>query len=361
MNKTKSILIIVVLIAIGASFIIGPMMKGGSSSENEELAATFDFEENLAVKYGHLIPLKINVSSTEIAKIELFYNDSLFQTWNSPTKDIMYDFRADYFGLGAKQLTIQTTLKSGSVQTDGRLVRVLSDEEPQQWKFSILSSSQHNNTHFTQGLEFNDGILFESTGQKGLSKVMQVSPSNGQAIKEIGLDANYFGEGITIMGDKLYQITWQEQKCFVYNKNTLVLESDISYTGEGWGLTNDGKSLIMSDGSERIYFRNPKTFQIERIIEVYDQLGPRIRLNELEYIDGLIYANIWMLDLIVVIEPNTGKVLAEIDGAEVAKLARGKGEVMNGIAYDSNQKSLLLTGKNWDKFVKVSVNKQQPL
>jgi glutamine cyclotransferase len=190
---------------------------------------------------------------------------------------------------------------------------------------------------------------------------MQVSPSNGQAIKEIGLDANYFGEGITIMGDKLYQITWQEQKCFVYNKNTLVLESDISYTGEGWGLTNDGKSLIMSDGSERIYFRNPKTFQIERIIEVYDQLGPRIRLNELEYIDGLIYANIWMLDLIVVIEPNTGKVLAEIDGAEVAKLARGKGEVMNGIAYDSNQKSLLLTGKNWDKFVKVSVNKQQPL
>jgi glutamine cyclotransferase len=362
MNKTKSIIIIVVLLALGAAFVVGPMLnKGSSGIDDETVSASFDFKENLATEYGKLIPLKINIHSKDIQKVELFYNDSLFQTWNKPTKDIMYDFRADFFGLGAKQLTIQTTLNSGKVETDGRLVRVLSDEDPQQWKFSILGSSQHNPAHFTQGLEYNNGVLYESTGQRGESKVMQIAMSNGLPTKEIGLDATYFGEGITILGDKLYQITWQEQKCFVYNKSTLVLESDISYTGEGWGLTNNGKSLIMSDGTERIYFRNPKTFQIERIIEVYDKVGPRSRLNELEYIDGLIYANIWMLDLVVVIEPNTGKVIAEIDGSEVAKLARGKGEVMNGIAFDPLQKSVLLTGKNWEKFVRVTVDKKAVL
>jgi glutaminyl-peptide cyclotransferase len=360
MNKGRSIFIIVVLIAVVAAFVLGPLL-GNKNSEETIKAAHFDFDENLAAKYGELIPLKIVIPSEEITKLELFYNDSLFQTWNNPSKDIMYDFKASFFGLGAKQLTIQSTMKNGNIATDSRLVRVLSDVSPENWTLAISESFPHNPSHFIQGFEMNDGVLFESTGQRGQSKVMHIDLKTGNATKEIGLDANYFGEGITIMGDKLYQITWQEQKCFVYNKKTLELENDISYTGEGWGLTNDGKSLIMSDGTERIVFRNPTTFQIERSIEVYDQVGPRTRINELEFIDGLIFANVWMLDLIIVIDPNIGKVLAEIDGSEIAKIARGKGEVMNGIAYDKSKGLLYLTGKYWSKTVAVNVQKESVL
>jgi glutamine cyclotransferase len=358
MNKGRSIFIIVVLIAVVAAFVLGPLMRNQHNTEEGVKAAQFDFEENLATKFGDLVPLKIIVPSKDIAKLELFYNDSLFQTWNNPSNDIMYDFKASFFGLGAKQLTIQSTMKNGNITTDSRLVRVLSDVSPENWTLSILDSYPHNPSHFIQGFEMNDGVLFESTGQRGQSKVMHIDLKTGNATKEIGLDANYFGEGITIVGDKLYQITWQEQKCFVYNKKTLELINAISYTGEGWGLTNDGKSLIMSDGTERIVFRNPNTFQIERSIEVYDQVGPRSRLNELEYIDGLIFANVWMLDLILVIDPFTGKVLAEIDGSEIAKIARGKGEVMNGIAYDKNKGLLYLTGKYWSKTVSAKLQKE---
>jgi glutamine cyclotransferase len=128
---------------------------------------------------------------------------------------------------------------------------------------------------------------------------------------------------------------------------------DFSYTGEGWGLCNDGKSIIMSDGTERITFRNPENFQIERTIEVYDQVGPRAKLNELEYIDGKIYANVWMLDLILVIDPNTGKVIAEIDASNVSMEGKGTGDVLNGIAYNPVSKKLYLTGKYWNKVFEV--------
>jgi glutamine cyclotransferase len=121
----------------------------------------------------------------------------------------------------------------------------------------------------------------------------------------MGLDASHFGEGITILGDELYQLTWKNQKCLVYNKSDFKSIKEFTYTGEGWGLCNDGKSLIMSDGSERIYFRNPKTFDVERTIEVYTDQGPIARLNELEYVDGLIYANIWTSNNVAVIDPAT--------------------------------------------------------
>lgn len=358
MGKGKRIAILVVLGVGILAFVLGPLLrKGSEGTDMREAPAVFSFPDNLAVRLNEIAPIEIEVTTDDISELVLIYQDSIFKRWTNPKGTIRYNFEGDYFGLGARQLVLQSTVKSGEVFTDVRLVRVLSDVDPVERKARVVGLFPHNPVHFTQGFEFSNGVLYESTGQYNESKVMQIGLATGNAIegKSIGLDGNYFGEGITVLGDEIFQITWQEQKCFVYNKNTMQLLKDLSYTGEGWGLCNDGKSLIMSDGTERLYFRDPKSFQVQRVIEVYDRVGPRVRLNELEYIDGKIYANVWMLELILVIDPNTGKVLEEIDGSEVAKQARLGGEVMNGIAWNPATKKLYLTGKNWRKTAEVVI------
>ena len=237
------------------------------------------------------------------------------------------------------------------------MVRVLSDVKPSNWIAKIKTEFPHSSSSYTQGLEFNSGVLYEGTGQYGESMVAQTNLTSGEInpTKNIRLDENYFGEGITVMGDKLYQLTWKEQKCFVYDKNSMQLIKDIPYIGEGWGLCNDGKSLIMSDGTERITFRNPTNFSIERVIEVYDDQGPIQQINELEYIEGKIYANIYTTNKVVVIEPMNGKIIAIIDGSEIEKLGRGLGEVMNGIAFNNGK--IYMTGKHWPKLFEVTIQK----
>ena len=156
------------------------------------------------------------------------------------------------------------------------------------------------------------------------------------------------------MNDILYQLTWTQQKCFMYDAKTLEIKSkQFTYTGEGWGLCNDGKFLIMSDGTERIVFRNPENFQVVKSIEVYDNVGPRSKLNELEYINGKIYANVWMLDMILEIDPETGKVLTEIDASSPAIVGRNGGEVLNGIAHNPATNKTYVTGKYWTKLMEV--------
>jgi glutamine cyclotransferase len=354
--RGKQILILIFVLLIIAAIVIIPNLGGKSTGIiDEKLASEFTFDENLAVTFGDKTPVSFVVSNPDVKKIDIFLNDSLLKSWSNPIEkiDLIVDF--SFFGLGAKNLSLVSTLKNGKESVDSRMVRILSDIEPETLSATVIKSFVHNPNSFTQGLEFSEGILFESTGLNGKSKIAQVNLANGFITKEIGLDATYFGEGITILKNKIYQITWQNQKCFVYDKNSLLLEKDMSYSGEGWGLCNDGKGIIMSNGSEILTFRNPETFQIERTIEVYDKVGPRVRLNELEYIDGKIYANIWMLDIILVIDPATGKILAEIDCSDVVKAGKGNGEVMNGIAYNQLTKKLYLTGKNWDKVLEVEI------
>jgi glutamine cyclotransferase len=326
-------------------------------AENEKIPAEFTFEDNIAVVYEQVVPVGFKVNEKDVVQIELIFNDSIFKTWANPSGKLSFDLDASFYGLGAKLLTLKSTLKSGETYTDQRLLRVLSDVAPQQWSVSIVQSFPHNPLSFTQGLEFSDGELFESTGDPnhdGSTIVSKVNLKTGATLEKNGLDANFFGEGITILNNKVFQITWREQKCFVYDSKSLQMKlKDFSYTGEGWGLCNDGKSIIMSDGTERITFRNPENFQIERTIEVYDQVGPRAKLNELEYIDGKIYANVWMLDLILVIDPNSGKVIAEIDASNVSMKGKGTGDVLNGIAYNPVNKKLYLTGKYWSKLFEV--------
>jgi glutaminyl-peptide cyclotransferase len=328
-----------------------------SCKEEAKNPAAFDFVENLATKWTQVVSIKMNVPTEGIQKVELYINDELLQTWKKPTQELSFPFDAATFGIGAHKARLTTTFEDETIHNDDRIIRVLSDIKPEIWFAHVKNTFPHLTTSFTQGLEFSEGLLYEGTGQRGQSMVAQVDLNSGKTILFNKLDNNFFGEGITIFGDYIYQITWQEQRCFRYNKNTLVLDKDFNYTGEGWGLCNDGKSIIMSDGSERIYFRNPETFAFERMIEVYSHLGPISKLNELEFIDGYIYANVWMSNRIVVIEPETGRVIAEIDGTEVEQTGRKYADVMNGIAYNKENEKLYLTGKNWDGLYEVTIEK----
>lgn len=356
----KKYIIIGLIAVIGASMFIVPMLNnsGVGTDETDEIApAEFAFKDNLATRWDEVVAIDIVINQEDIETLELVYNDSVFKTWSNPKGKINYKFNAGFYGLGTRTVELRSTLADGSSFVDNRMVRVLSDVVPEIWIAKIVSSFPHKSTSFTQGLEFDGGLLYEGTGQRGQSLVAQVDLNSGNHLKTMGLDANYFGEGITILGDDLYQLTWQEHKCFVYDKKTLQLKKDIAYTGEGWGLCNDGNYLIMSDGSERLTFRDPKTFSIVRTIEVYTHQGPVTNLNELEYADDLIYANVWMTNKIAVIDPNNGKVLAEIDATQLSKEGRGNGDVLNGIAMNDKNGKWYLTGKNWIKLFEITFSK----
>lgn len=356
----KKYLILGLIVAVIGAMVLVPLLKNTSADDGleNEAAAVFDFKDNLATRWDEAVNISLKIQSEEVVKLELFYNDSLFQTWEKPNSTINYLFKAGYYGLGTRGLKLVATLSDGTTTIDERMVRVLSDIDPEIWIAKAVTSYPHSVTNFTQGLEFNEGMLFESTGQKGQSMVAHIDMATGASLKKMGLDANYFGEGITVFGENVFQLTWQEQKCFIYNKNTLQIEDDIAYTGEGWGLCNDGKSLIMSNGTERLVFRNPKTFEIERTIEVYTNEDAVANLNELEYgPDGYIYANVWMTNKVVVIDPMNGKVLAEIDATDLGTQGRGNGDVLNGIAYNPATKKWYMTGKNWMKLFEVTFNK----
>ena len=357
----KKYVIIGLLLLAGLAMIIGPLLQNEKVIEQDVHPAEFAFDANLATRWDEVVPLKMRVNSEDVVKLELTYNDSVVQTWTNPKGELNLEFNAGYFGLGTRSLVLLATLKDGTTFMDSRMIRVLSDIKPEIWIAEIVNTYLHEATSFTQGLEFSDGILYEGTGQKGMSFVARVDLKTGKIDKKMELAGNYFGEGITVLKDELYQVTWQEQTCFVYDKHTLQLKRDMKYTGEGWGLCNDGESLIMSDGTERLTFRDSETFRIIRTIEVYDDKGPISKLNELEFIDGLIYANVWMTNSVVVIQPENGKVLAVIDGTELIREGRNGGDVMNGIAHDKRTGKTYMTGKNWTKLFEVRFKKPEAI
>jgi glutamine cyclotransferase len=221
--------------------------------------------------------------------------------------------------------------------------------------YKIVNTFPHDPQAFTQGLEFHDGYLYEGTGLKGKSSLRRVELRTGRILQIHRLPSEYFGEGITILGDKLYQLTWQNGVCFVYDRRAFRQITQFRYDGEGWGLTNDGKHLIMSDGSEVITFRAPDTFAEVRRITVRAQGKPVKNLNELEYIEGEIWANIWYSDIIARIDPSTGIVKAWVDLEGLPVPNRDIEAVLNGIAYDRQNKRIFVTGKNWSKLFEIEL------
>ena len=227
----------------------------------------------------------------------------------------------------------------------------------------------HDPNAWTQGLVFADGILYEGTGLNatstpiGKSDLRKVDLDTGKIIQQLPLDEAFFGEGITVWGDTIYQLTWKEQTGFLYDKETLAELDRFAYPTQGWGLTHDGTSLIMSDGSATLYFRNPETFEeIERVPVTY--LGqPVPQLNELEYVDGAVYANVWQTDVIVRINPATGAITGVIDLAELLTYAPPfdtPASVLNGIAYDEESNRLFVTGKWWPALFEIELVETDP-
>ncbi len=221
--------------------------------------------------------------------------------------------------------------------------------------YEVVHAWPHDPGAYTQGLVFHDGKLLESTGQVGHSSLRRVEIESGKVLQKLDVDAPYFAEGITLLKGKIYQLTWQHQVGFIYDAWTFEKIGEFHYQGEGWGLANDGQSLILSDGSNHIRLLDPANFQVRKTIAVVDGSAPVNELNELEYVQGEIYANIWHADRIARIDPRTGAVLGWIELTGL--LARGEVSdeeaVLNGIAYDETNRRLFVTGKLWPKLFEI--------
>jgi glutamine cyclotransferase len=223
------------------------------------------------------------------------------------------------------------------------------------YTYDVVNVWPHDRGAFTQGLVFLDGTLLESTGLNGHSTLRRVDLKTGAVTKQVEVPAQFFAEGLALLDGKLFQLTWQNQKGFVYDLKTFQLEREFSYEGEGWGLATDGHKLIMSDGTDQIRFLDPLTFKEERRIHVTARGQPVGRLNELEYVKGEIFANVWGTDYVVRIDPVTGRAVGVIDftGLLAPQDRDGNTDVLNGIAYDAAGDRLFVTGKHWPKLFEV--------
>lgn len=223
------------------------------------------------------------------------------------------------------------------------------------YAYEVIRSWPHDRVAFTQGLVFRNGSFIESTGLNGQSTLREVEIASGRVVKQVGLAPMYFGEGVAVLGGHAYQVTWQNRKGFVYDVDTFQSQKEFTYEGEGWGLTTDGRALILSDGTARIRFIDPASFAVQRTITVRLEDKPLPALNELEFIKGEIFANVWQTDDVVRIDPATGNVRGVISfaGLLAPQDRRADTDVLNGIAYDEKEDRLFVTGKRWPKVFEV--------
>lgn len=245
-------------------------------------------------------------------------------------------------------------------------VYIMADSAPEIYTYKVINTYPHDKGAYTQGLEFYNGFLYEGTGQRGESSIRKVELETGKVIQQKDLDEQYFGEGITIFNNKLYQLTWQGGIGFVYNLDSFEKEREFKYTKsrEGWGLTHNGEKLIKTDGTERIWFLNPDTLIEESYIEAYTNTQKVEKLNELEYINGKIYANRWQLNSILIINPANGKIegVANLNSLkeliEKEQQLDASDDVLNGIAFDTENNRLFVTGKHWSKLYEIELIKK---
>lgn len=226
--------------------------------------------------------------------------------------------------------------------------------------YSINNTYPHDTSSFTQGLIIYNDKLYEGTGENGHSKLLLVDLKTGKPEKEAKLDDKYFGEGITILHDTIYQLTWQNNIVFAYSLKDFKKIKEFTIKTEGWGITTDGKNLIVSDGSSNLYFYEPSTFRLLRTQSVTDGGSLAYNMNELEYIDGYVYANQWQLPYIFKIDPNSGQVTAKADLTEIWNRIKVKdplADVPNGIAYDNDSKKIYITGKKWPELYEIQFGK----
>lgn len=234
--------------------------------------------------------------------------------------------------------------------------QILNPTETSYYNVEVVATYPHDSQAFTQGLIHDDGLLYESTGLYGRSSIRITELSSGDILNQVNLSDTYFGEGMTVLGEKIYQITWKESTGFVYSPNLDEVQS-FTYHGEGWGLTHDSEHLVLSNGTSTLSFLDPETFEVVRTVNVIYDCAPVYDLNELEYVDGAIYANVWHLDQIIIINPDDGSTVGWIDLDGIKEhLDSVQGiDVLNGIAYNEDTGRLLVTGKLWPNVFEIEL------
>jgi glutamine cyclotransferase len=227
------------------------------------------------------------------------------------------------------------------------------------YSYEVVREYPHDPSAFTQGLVFEDGFIYEGTGLNGRSSLRRVDLASGEVVQMYNLSSEYFGEGITVYGDRIFQVTWQSNVGFVYDRSSFELLDTFQVATEGWGLTHDGYNLILSDGTSTLHFLDLETYEEVRAIQVHDYDKPVLNINELEYIKGEIWANIWLTDLIARIDPESGLVVGWLDlsGLEDRLEQNSAFDVLNGIAYDGEGDRLFVTGKLWKKLFEIEISR----
>ncbi len=314
-------------------------------------------EQKADFHVGEILKFKLT-QSNDIAfdSIKLYINDAYFRTIKSLPIDLQSDKVINKLG----DLEVEAQIfADSSKHLQSHNFTFLSDVKPQNYSYKVKKMFPHDERAFTQGLVFDNGYLYEATGLKGESSLRKVQLSTGDVLQALTIDKQIFGEGISILNNKIIQLSWTSRVGFIYDKNSFKQLNTFSYATEGWGLTNDGKNLIMSDGTNIIYYLDSETYTEVSRIEVYDNEAAISNLNELEYINGDIYANVYQTDKIAIIDAKTGKVKAYInlEGLLSPEYRKPETGVLNGIAYDFKNKRLFVTGKKWTKLFEIEITK----
>ena len=295
--------------------------------------------------------LKLSLSNPSNKKI-----DSVnYVMNNSPVADI---FSLQNSSLGEKMIKAEV-FYGGKKEVALQKVIVVNGSTPELYTYELLNTYPHDITSYTQGLEFYNGVLYESTGQYGESKLRALDYKNDAILNNVNLSRSYFGEGLTVLNDKIYQLTWKEGRGLIYDVNTFETLGSFNYgqSKEGWGLCNDGRQLYKTDGSENIWILNAETLEEERFVQAYTNKGRLTNLNELEWVEGKIYANRYQKNGVAIINPINGAIEAVLDFKDLKnKVTNHPGlDVLNGMAYNSDTKTLFVTGKRWDKLFEVRI------
>jgi glutamine cyclotransferase len=270
---------------------------------------------------------------------------------------MVFSFRRLMYGLILVGVSLFSCSNDSEAPDTTALVAATSSDVTPVYTYTVVKTYPHDAQAFTQGLVFEQGHLYESTGLHGHSSLRRVDLTTGRVLQIQPLATQFFGEGITVLGTRIIQLTWRSQVGFVYDKQHFTLLQQFTYATEGWGITHDSTHLITSDGTSTLYVLDPNTFAEVGRIQVHDHTGPVTRLNELEYVQGEVYANIWQTDRIARINPQTGRVTAWIDLTGLLSPAdrRQQVDVLNGIAYDAARERLFVTGKLWPKLFEIKI------
>ena len=322
---------------------------GSNSAQKKNDISIKTNAEGQAITLGNTLELSIsNPKNHDISSFE-------FKLDGKPVSEKV-DLNAHKLG----DHVIDATLVFGDdTESISQTITILNNQTPKVYSYKIINEYPHDITSYTQGLEFYNGELYESTGQYRESKLRKVDYKTGEVIKNVDLADEFFGEGLTVLNNKIYQLTWKRGTGFVYDVDSFEKTGSFKYgnSAEGWGICNDGKNLYKSDGTEKIWTLNPETLVEESYIQAYHNKGKVVELNELEWVNGKIYANRYNKNGVAIINPETGAVEGVIDFTPLRKKVtqHPKLDVLNGIAYNPETKTLFVTGKRWDKLFEVEI------